>query len=401
MRPRTFALLIIVLIAVGALIAFLVLRNRGDDQQADVPPTSQPAESAEEGAQEPSEEAGEPLPTATPQVQNVEVVVAVTDLPVGQRIRPDLIRKEVRPDTNVAVVAGVTFSDPELVVGKIVKAPISKGQEILRPMLALNPSDIAGIGSDLSLYVDQGEVAVAFPINRFSGAAYAIRPGDLVDAFMSLTMVDLDEEFQTELPNMVQRVNENALVEGQAFLFPETSAGRLELIPGINAVALIAPGAGKEPVPRRVTQLTVQQMEVLWVGSWRNPEESMEQEYDSEALTEAELAAIQQSINQGTLPPIEGPRPEVEPDIVILSMTAQDALALKWALETGINIDLVLRGQGDNTVFVTTSVSLPQIFEQGVIAAPESSEVGLQPRIDLVPTPGVPAVPPGTEATTP
>ena len=89
----------------------------------------------------------------------------------------------------------------------------------------------------------------------------------------------------------------------------------------------------------------------------------------------------------------ENERPEAQPDVVILSLTSQDALTLKWALDTGIDIDLVLRAQGDNSLFVTTGVSLPQIVEQGVLTIPEPAEVGLEPRVDQVPTPGVPAIP--------
>jgi hypothetical protein len=59
-----------------------------------------------------------------------------------------------------------------------------------------------------------------------------------------------------------------------------------------------------------------------------------------------------------------------------------------------VNVDLVLRSQGDNTVFATTSVSLPQFVEQGVLTVPEPAEFGLEPRVDLVPTPGVPPAPP-------
>jgi hypothetical protein len=81
------------------------------------------------------------------------------------------------------------------------------------------------------------------------------------------------------------------------------------------------------------------------------------------------------------------------PDIVILSMTVQDALAVKFALETGIEIHLALRSQGDNSVFITTSVSLPQIVEQGILTIPELPEFGLEPRVDFVPTPGVPDFP--------
>ncbi len=392
MRTRTFVLLILVLVAAAGAVALYFLVGPGSEQEtAETPAVEAPEGADDTTAQEP----GLPTPTATPVVQTVEVVVALVDLPVGQRLRPDLIETQIRPNTNVAVQAGVTFSDEELVIGKIVKTPISKGQEILAPMLALNPSDVASIGSDLSIYVNQGEVAVAFPIDRFNAAAYAMRSGDQVDAFMSMSVVNIDEEFQTQLPNVVARVNESALLEGQAFLFPEASSGRLELIPGINAVALISPGGEKDQIPRRVTQLTIQQMEVLWVGSWRDPNRSMQQEFNSNAIREQDLLGIQNRIENGALPPREDPRRESQPDTVIMSMSSQDALSLKWALENGLDIDLVLRGQGDNSVFVTTSVSLPQLFTQGLLTDPEDNDFSLQPRIEAVPTPGLPPAPPG------
>ncbi len=394
MRPRTFILLILVLLAAAAaIIIFFVVRPSGGIVDSILPGgDDQPVEVV----QAPQVEPGEPTPTPTPAVQFENVVVAIGDIPVGGRIRPDLIAVETRPDTNVAVVAGVTFSDEEAVIGQIAKTNISRGQEILRPMIALNPSDITTLGSDLSLYVDQGRVAVAFPINEFSGAAYSMRPGDLVDAFMSLTMVDLDEEFQTDLPNVSQRVNESAFSQGQAFLFPPTKEGRLELIPNLNTVASIAPGEGKDPIPRRVSQLTMQQMEVLWVGSWRNPTEGMNQEWSANAVNRTDVMAVAEQEGANALAQLPSRlRPERNPDLVILSLASQDALALKWALESGINIDLVLRAQGDSTVFVTTGVSLPQVFEQGVIGPPQQGNVGLEPQIDQVPVPSLPIVPPG------
>jgi Flp pilus assembly protein CpaB len=395
MQRRTLILLILVLlVAAAAAIIIFVVRPGGSGEIVDQILPGEDEAPAEVEA--PQAEPSQPTPTPTPAVQFEDVIVAIADIPVGSQIRSDLIAVEKRPSTNIGVVAGVTFTDPEAVVGQIAKTDISRGQEVLRPMIALNPSDISALGSDLSLYVDQGEVAVAFPINQFSGAAFSVRPGDLVDAFMSLTLVDLDEEFQTDLPNVAQRVNETAFSEGQQFLFPPTAQGRLELLPGLNTVALIGPGEGKQPLPRRVTQLAMQQMEVLWVGSWRSPADSMGQQWRGSALNYANAAELVEERGQDILYTIPALlRPERRPDIVILSLTSQDALALKWALETGINIDLVLRSQGDNTQFVTTSVSLPQVFEQGVVVPPNASEVGLQPQIDQVPVPQVPVAPPG------
>lgn len=394
MRPRIFILLILVLlvIVVAAGAFFLVstdggplanLLNGGDD--------GQPTES--ETAQEGDGENG-PSATATPEVRFVSVVVATVDLPVGTRITEETVTIESRPDTNVAVVAGVTLDSLDLVVGQILKTNVSSGQEIIRPMLALNPTDLVTMGSDLALYIDQGRISVAVPIDRYSGAAFAMRPGDLVDVLMSLKLVQLDPDFQTARPNVWVRVFEPALVEGGEFLFPETSEGRLELIPTLNTVGIVGPRLGETQIPRRVTQLTIQQTEVIWVGSWLDPLNNLEPVFPAEAFVIVETTAVpDQGGEEGA-----GPEPtpqiiQIIPDMVILSMTVQDALAYKFALETGVEIHLALRSQGDNSVFITTSVSLPQIVEQGILTIPEPSEFGLEPRVDLVPVPGVPDVP--------
>lgn len=392
MRPRILIVLILVLLVVvlaaGAFFVFSTgggpfadVLGTGDNQQAE---TTDPAQEDDTG----------PAPTATPDVRFVPVVVAIVDLPVGQRITEEIVREELRPDTNVAVVAGVTFDDVDLVIGQIVKTQVSSGQEIIRPMLALSPSDLVTMGSDLSLYIDQGKVSVAVPINSFSGAAYAMRPGDLVDVLMSLKLIELDPDFQTARPNVWIRVFEPALLEGTEFLFPETSEGRLELIPNLNTVGVIGPRLGETQIPRRVTQLTVQQAEVIWVGNWLDPANQLNQVFSADAVQSFDENA---PVAEGEEAPVPQPTEaffQESPDIVILSMTVQDALAVKFALETGVEIHLALRSQGDNSVFITSSVSLPQIVEQGIMTIPEPPTFGLEPRVDLVPTPGVPNLPP-------
>jgi Flp pilus assembly protein CpaB len=400
---RTLVLLIVVLVVLAAAFAVIYFVSpcgsfltdwlpRCDEEPAQA--EDQPAEApvAEEDSATPVP--AEPTPTPTPEVQFVDVVVADVNLPIGERIRADIIRVVRRPEENVAVVGGVTFSEKDEIVGRILKTDVSRGQEILAPMLALSPSDLTDQGSDLSLYVDEGRVAVAFPIDLFSGAAFAIRPGDLVDAIMTLRLVEVDEEFTTIRPNIWERVVEQRLLEGSGnFLAQETSEGRLELIPGINTVAVVEPGDGKDQIPRRTTQLTLQQMEVLWMGTWREPRNSLRQEFNANA--QINQAPSDATPVPGVVPtPFPKERPENRPDLVILSMSAQDALTLKWALEAGITIDLVLRAQGDTTPYITASVSLPQVLEGGIIAVPETGEFSLEPRIDEIPVPGVPVNPP-------
>jgi pilus assembly protein CpaB len=413
MRPRTLILLILVLVT-GAATVVLVLVNQGDggglldnllpgnEAVVETPPDSA------EGDVEPV--IVDPVPT--PALRLESVVVAKIDLPIGERIREELIEIEQRPDDNIALQGAYTFAEAENVVGRIARVPISKGQAILRPMVDFNPTAVAPSGSDLALYVDPGMVAVSFPIDRFAGIAYALRPGDLVDALMTVRVVEVDPEFNTALPNATERVIETELIEGRAFLFPPSTQGRLEFVNEIQQVVEFVPSdvyiEGQDfepgtPIPKRVTQLTIQQAEVLWVGTWRDPREFEKAAEAEQAALEVQAAAAGETATTeggeaaAAEPTPESQRFETKPDVIILSMLSQDALALKWALERGIDIDLALRSQGDRTVFVTTGVTLPQIVDQGGLAIPEPTDFDLHPRVEDVVIPSLPANPPSQQ----
>jgi hypothetical protein len=78
-------------------------------------------------------------------------------------------------------------------------------------------------------------------------------------------------------------------------------------------------------------------------------------------------------------------------------MSSQDALALNWAMIRGVTINLALRSPGDQTAFVTTSVSLPQIIDQGGLAIPEQSNFDLHPSMEDVSLPALPPENPNEE----
>ncbi|MCP4420044.1 MAG: hypothetical protein GY805_25855 [Chloroflexi bacterium] len=391
MRLRTFILLILVLILIAAL-ALVLLGNSGSGPLASFfENRNGSADTSVDTADgDGSEESLLPPPTATPGLENV--VVAKANIPAGTMFTDDLLEIQRWPRTNIALQGGYTFTDTTRLIGRIAKVDVSKGQSILNPMLALNPTDIASFGSDLALYVPFGEVAVAFPVDRFNGAALAMRPGDSVDVLMTLRIVDTDPQFGTVLPNRVERVIQSALLAGQPFLFPPITDGRLELIPEINQVAAIFPSTiffpdqdftPGLPVPKRVTQLTVQQAKVLYVGTWNDPRELEQQQIAAQAAA----AAPAQGEDGGSAFPTPTPIPsrlERTPDVVILSMSSQDALALNWAMIRGVSINLALRSPGDQTVFVTTSVSLPQIIDQGGLALPEQASFDLHPSMDSI-----------------
>ncbi|MFW6068147.1 MAG: SAF domain-containing protein [Chloroflexota bacterium] len=400
MRPRTFALIILILlIAVVAVVFYLVLSGSLDIGGllggTEAPPTA---------VSDDGPDVAQPAATATPSVRYEEVVVTTIDVPLGQRIEDDFLEIELRPDTNIAVQAGYTFNDMEEVSGRIARVPIAEGQAVLNSMIALSPTDLASMGSDLSLYVEQGNVAIAMPIDRYSGAAYAMRPGDLVDVMMSLSVINVDPAFQTARPNLMYRVDPFALQEGNSFLFEPQAEGRLELIPGVNLVASIQPSEEGAPgledleqIPRRVTQLTIQQAEVVWVGTWDESDIIADLSLEEQGQTQPQPPVAGEG-EQPAVSPTETPefaRTELQPDLIILSMTPQDALSLKWAMDRGIDIDLALRSQGDTAVFATTSISLPQLVDQGGLTIPDRGENDLHPRADDVDPPAVEPVPPG------
>ena len=387
MRPRTFILIIIVVLLL-ALAGVLLFLNRSGSSVADVIPAvgdnggdSTPSQSIDDGAVD-NTEPGIAVPSPTPEPpQFVPVVVSKVRLPVGELITEDLLEIEQRPITNIALQGGYTFTGTQLVAGQIARVEIARGQEILGPMLAVNgdPSDVASFGSDLALHIPNGEVAIAFPITSLSGVALSMRPGDAVDVMMTLRTIEIDPEFRSALPNTISLVLEDALLSGYSFLFGPLTEGRLEFITELNQVATIIPGTSFEddrpydggPIPKRVTQLSIQNAEVLWIGEWVDPRQL---EIEGEAA-QAEAAATAQA--NGNPVPTPTPLPERfedEPSILILSLSSQEALMLKWAREQGVDIDLALRSPFDvtqDTNFVTTSVSLPQIIDQGGLAIPE------------------------------
>ncbi len=385
MRRRTFILLIVVLL-VAALATFLYFANRPGSSLANIIPggnadngntaVTDTTNTSTDQAQDLA--TATPAPTATPSL--VSVVVAKIRIPVGELITEDLLTTELRPITNIALRGEYTFTTTNKFADdpSIARVDIPQGQEILEPMvLALGSSfDIGSFGSDLALHIPPGQVAVAFPINPLSGVALAMRPGDTMDILMTLRTIEIDPEFRSALPNELSLVVESALLSGQQFIFGGFQEGRLEFVSQLNQVAVIGPGTSFPfdrpfllyPIPKRVTQLSIQNTKVLWVGQWQDPR-ILEQRGSG---AQAAAAATAQANNEPNPTPTPLPsRFDETPEIIILSMSSQDALALKWAREQGVDIDLALRNPDDKGTHPTTSVSLSQMIEQGSISIPE------------------------------
>jgi pilus assembly protein CpaB len=299
------------------------------------PPESQP----------PLTEEGTPAAETLPPEDVREVVVAAQDIPRGTRITAEnnAVKVEALPET--AVPEGA-LRDLEDAYGRVARVNVGKDMPITQAMLV-----------DAALQIPAGKVAYAFPVARYSSVAWAIQPGDHVDVLISLLIVELDEEFQTALPNNSACVQPPEGEECQSGVM-----GRLEVLPNGWVVNLTP---GEEQRPRLVTQLTVQDAIVLRVGDWPveegapPPEEELEEEGQQ---------------------PAPSPRSAVEP--VTLIVTPQDAMVLKYAEEIGASVDLVLRSAEDTGEVTTEAVTLQYIFDRFDIELPPKLPYGFTPPLE-------------------
>jgi hypothetical protein len=269
-------------------------------------------------------------------------------------------------------------------------------------------TQIAAQGSDAAAVLPQGLVAISVPMDRLSGVAYAIQDGDRVDVIVSFLLVDVDEDFQSILPNQIlpaffgtfteegSRTTTN--ISGQTCVVPGDGDGVVDAAEAVSPCTLgridtIPPGelANVVPVelqrPRLVSQRTIESALVLHVGQFPLDGRFI-------ALTSTPTAAptaTDAPSEEGEEAPAEGeegaevaptltPTPTV-PDIITLGVTPQDSVTLTWALNSGIDINLALRSARDVPQVPTTSVTLQFMIDTYNITVPPRLPYSLEPAI--------------------
>jgi hypothetical protein len=302
----------------------------------------------------------EPTPTVTPGITEGEggipttqVIVALQPIGRGSEFVAGSIGRRDWPANNVPPDI---IADEAETIGKVAKTDIVQGQVIVRSMLV----DVFGAG-EASFQIPAGRVAVAYPINRQKSVSFAIQPGDFVDILVTSFFVDVDEEFQTTLPNKLSFLlpeidPETGEETGRFNLSEEIDEGRFVVAAGdIPAIVF----ARETQIPRRVAQLTVQAAKVIRVGPWIEP--------------------------PPPAPPAEGeegaptPTPPL-PDVVTLAVTPQDALVLLWLRQSAIYSEMALRAAGEeNADHLTEAVTLQYMLTRFNIAVPPKIEFIMQP----------------------
>ena len=293
----------------------------------------------------------EPPGEIVPESAMVSLVVAINNLDRGTVIQEGMVEVALWPEDRLPPYyrEGLYYTDPAEVYGLTLRAFVPQGMPLVRSVLAEGAAGLAELGSEISLSIPPGKRALAIPLDLLGAVAWLIQPGDRVDVLASWTFVELDEDFQTALPNqwVILECPEGALCQG--------TMGRMELLPTGQTVLVYPSASG---MSRYVAQLTIQDAMVLRVGT----------------STPAPAAT-----GQGQAPPAEEPAapataPAAQP--VVLVLDTQDAVVLKALLELRADIDLVLRGADDREFAVTDQVTLEYITSRYGIDPPPKLPYG-------------------------
>ncbi|MFW5748908.1 MAG: RcpC/CpaB family pilus assembly protein, partial [Chloroflexota bacterium] len=294
---------------------------------------------------------------------------------------------ELRP-WPLAAAPFESFADPEEVIGRIARTDIFVEQPVLTNMVVDSLQDLADVGSDAAAILRPGTVAVAVPMDRVTSVAYAIQPGDRVNIMASFLFIDIDEQFQSALPNDVNLLTASEAEGGVALGIGPSVNGRFETrripVPLFDGTALqplsfdwpaiIRPS--EAPRPRLLVQQTIQNAQVMWTGDF--PRDGILFEpVPSPTPVPATIDPRQQQQQQAEQPTPVPPRP----DIVTLAVTPQEAVILTWMVEARIPITFSLRSAADASGLPTTPVTLDYILNEYDITVPARNDYSIQPAI--------------------
>jgi pilus assembly protein CpaB len=356
-RGRTLILIALILL-LGVAAAWLFLRGRGSGGGG--------------GA--------EATPVA---LDRQNVVIAAQDISRGSVIPENAVI--LAPFPADAVVETMITNDVSQVIGRYARQDIARGLPITTGMITKQAGDLLGTGSTAAVAIPPGYTAIAVPLDRLAGVAFALRDGDAVDVIGTMLMVDIDPDFQTILPNssMILLGNNTSPLTGYACQEVKASDKGLECLnpeaPPFARVdteettgTQLYAKPSESQRPRLVSQRLVENAIVLHVGTFTLP------------------GAENQAAVGAAAPPAAGAPPQTTPaaptgptapDIVTLIVTPQDALTINWAIKSGIDLTLTLRGPKDDSTTETTSVTLKYLVDNYNITVPSKLPYGLEPRL--------------------
>jgi pilus assembly protein CpaB len=315
-------------------------------------------------------------PTPTP-ANMTKIVLSAQDLTRGQQLTEDAVILQDWPVDSVPLGAITSLEDAYDMIAKV---DIPRGMPVTESMVSFPGSGalVVGEGSQASWMIPEGKVAFALPFGRYNSVAWAVRPGDHVDILLSALMIELDEEFQTPLPNQLSSVGGGGEGEEGGTMSISGPAGRFEVLPN-GVLVNVTPNGPQNP--RMITQLTVQDAVVLRVGDWEETQPSTTEQTGGEG-TGAEGAEGGEG-QTAQEEPVEQQAPAAERSIT-LAVTRQEAAILEYAYLNKARLTLVLRPAGEEGPVSTESVTLQYLFDRYGLDMPTKLPYGFTPPVQSI-----------------
>lgn len=387
MNRRTIAILIfilavLVLSAVGVL--FVLQQDAGPAPQgptsADIPP----------GAELLPGSATTPIPGLEPgqaMPDMVEVVVSLQTLPRGYRLTENELVTDLRLATDVHSNVITNIADA---VGLYARKDIYQGETLTYDALVQDPTILGQNEYGPSSLIPPGFVAAAVPMNRLTSVGYGLDAGDSIDIMLSFLFYQIDEEFQTYLQNaavffledVLQAAEEGdleTLVSQEVVII--APYGRFESLP-TGDLAHIAPSESQRPVQ---VSMVLQNAKVIQVGEWIPP-------VAAQAPTPTPLP-VEDPNATPTFAPLE-PTATPHPKVLLVALSPQQQLFLKYAVESNATITYALRGVQDGQLYSVQNVDINYLLQRFNIEIPPNFSFSVDKQIEersVTPTPaGVP-----------
>jgi pilus assembly protein CpaB len=304
---------------------------------------------------------GAPAATATP--SNVKIYVTRQTINRDNQITAELLSTIDLPEN---LVYEWMIKDPQQIVGKYAAYTLKQGRLLSLDDVTDRPG--GGAGSEAAKVISPGLVAISVPLNRLNSVAYGIRDGDRVNVIATTMFVDLDASFQTALLNHLGDVQGPGLDPRPNLTAGGAGGGaypRIELDPTLNQAVSIIPSEPQRP--RLVTQMVLQDIQVLHVGNFSLVPEAPAQATPAAGGQAAPTAA-----------------PVARPDIITLIVTPQDAVSITYLLYSGVKLSFTLRAPDDTTRAETEAATLQYLLSQYAIPIPAKLPYGMQSRVDTL-----------------
>jgi pilus assembly protein CpaB len=330
---------------------------------------------------------GKPGPSGTqttPQARYIEIITAGQNIYPGAPIAEDMLSSVQIPEDKL--VEGEITNKTDL-VNKYAKIQIAQGIIITTSMVSDTPGSVNLPGSSWSPFIPQGMTAVAIPITRLSSVAYGIRDGDYVNVIVTMLLVDIDPTFQSVLPNLTADVlapgpsSNGVLLTGSVSTSNNSAkTGRSELDDTLKQPFYVVPSESQRP--RMVTQMIMQNTQVLHVGSFPLPGENVSDQLNASAP----------SAGPTPTPQPAGAVGEVKrPDIITLMVTPQDAVTLTYLIYNGAFVTLTLRNPNDQKAATQPeAANLEYLLTQYNIPIPAKLPYSVEPRVNQLQQPHLP-----------